>query len=197
MENMISTSNSSSRKEFTMPLGRVNFIALIMLVPLLIILGFPYLLMHGFGSLSLHNLRLTNLFQNSLFFLLFFIGGIVLHELLHGSVWALFAKKGWKAISFGIKWEYFTPYCHCNEPLKKFHFVLGAIMPCIVMGLTPVIISYFNGSFRWWFFGVFFTAAAGGDLIAVWMLRKVGKEKYIQDHPSELGFYVEDNYSDI
>jgi hypothetical protein len=180
-------------QEYTMPLGRVNLIALGMLLPLAILLGTPYIVLFGFKSFSFSNLHLISVFQNALYFILFFIGGIVLHELLHGAVWALFAKNKWKSISFGIKWEYFTPYCHCNEALKTKHFILGAIMPCIVMGLAPVIISYFNGSFKWWFFGFFFTSAAGGDLLAIWMLRKVGKNKYILDHPSELGFYVADN----
>lgn len=185
--------NKDCRQEYIMPLGRVNSIALILLVPITIILAFPFVLLYGFDSMSLRNFKLVTIFQNSIYFLLFFIGGILLHELLHGAVWAIFAKKRWNAISFGIKWEYFTPYCHCDEPLKKLHFVLGALMPLLIMGLIPVTISYFNGSFRWWFFGLFFTAAAGGDMIAVWMLRKIGKDKYIQDHPSEMGFYVEND----
>ncbi len=194
---LIPDPNINSMHEYTMSLGKVNFIALVLLIPLIILLGFPYEILHGFENLSLHNLRLTTIFQNTIYFLLFFICGIVLHEFLHGAVWAIFAKKKWKAISFGVKWEYFTPYCHCNEPLRKSHFVMGAIMPCIIMGIIPVLISYYNGSFRWWFFGFFFTGAAGGDLIALWMLRKIGKDKYILDHPSELGFYVEKDKSEI
>jgi hypothetical protein len=111
---------------------------------------------------------------------------------LHGFGWAIFAKHGFKSISFGIKWEYLTPYCHCNEPLKRFPFLIGAILPLVVLGLFPAVYAYFTGNFTIWFFGFFFTIAAGGDIIAIWMLRKVKKGQLVQDHPSELGFIILD-----
>jgi hypothetical protein len=103
-----------------------------------------------------------------------------------------FTRKKWKAISFGVKWEYITPYCHCNEPIKKWQFFIGAVMPLLVLGVIPLIISLSNGSFVLWFFGFFFTIAAGGDIIAIWMLRKVNITQLVLDHPSELGFIILD-----
>ena len=48
---------------------------------------------------------------------------IFVHELIHGITWAVFAKKGRKAISFGFIPQYLTPYCTCNEPLKKGEYI--------------------------------------------------------------------------
>lgn len=176
-----------------MPMGRVNLLAIAMILPLGLILGIPFFSIYGFELFSLSSLSIGKLFSGTLMFFLVLIAGALFHELLHGLTWAIFAKKGWKAISFGIKWEYITPYCHCDEPLSKRNFTLGALMPFIVMGLIPVIVSYFNGSFRLWFFGFFFSVAAGGDIIATWMLRKVKKDEMVLDHPSELGFIVKNN----
>ena len=179
-------------KEYIMPIGRINVIALVLIIPLAVVLGLPFALIHGFDTVSFKNLNLSSIVGGGITVVAIFLLGAVVHEFLHGITWSLFASKGWKSISFGVKWEYLTPYCHCSEPLKKSHFIYGAIMPCLILGLFPVIFSYFNGNFKLWFFGFFFTVAASGDLIAIWMLRKVSKDKMIQDHPDEMGFYVEE-----
>jgi hypothetical protein len=179
-------------REYTMPMGRVNLIALAMIPPIGILLGLPYFLIYGFDKFSLSNLRIGELLSGTLIFFIVLVVGALVHELLHGITWSIFTKKHWKAISFGIKWEYLTPYCHCDEPLKKTHFLFGAIMPLLIMGIIPALISYFSGSFKLWFFGFFFSVAAGGDMIAVWMLRKVKKHEWVLDHPSELGFIIKD-----
>ena len=36
---------------------------------------------------------------------------IILHELIHGITWAIFAKNHFHAIGFGIIWNSFSPYC--------------------------------------------------------------------------------------
>ena len=52
-------------------------------------------------------------------FLIVFMILIVVHELIHGFTWGMFAQSKLKAISFGFIWQYLTPYCTCKEPLKK------------------------------------------------------------------------------
>lgn len=178
-------------REYTMPMGRVNLIAMTLIPPIAIILGLPFFLIYGFDMFSLSDLKIGKMLSGTLLFFVVLVLGALLHELLHGLTWAIFAKKHWKSISFGIKWEYLTPYCHCDEPLTKLHFLLGALMPLFVMGLIPAFVSCFTGSFKLWFFGFFFTIAAGGDIIASWMLRKVKNNEWVLDHPSELGFIVE------
>jgi hypothetical protein len=42
------------------------------------------------------------------------------------------------------------------------------------------------------FYAIFFSAAAGGDIQAVWILRKFKSNQMIKDHPEELGFIVLD-----
>lgn len=116
--------------------------------------------------------------------------GVVLHELLHGLVWALFASKGFRSISFGVVWEYLTPYCHCKVPLRINQYILGGIAPGIVLGIIPLIYSLVSGSLGWLLWGAFFTYAASGDCLVIAQLMKEDGSLYVQDHPSELGYYL-------
>ena len=118
------------------------------------------------------------------------LAGIVVHELLHGITWAYYAKDGWKSISFGVKWKWLAPYCHCSEPLCKRAYLIGALMPLLVLGLIPAIISLFIGDVLLWIFGVVFISAAIGDIWVAWLLRKEDSGSLFLDHPSEAGFYV-------
>ncbi|MEY8433888.1 DUF3267 domain-containing protein [Lachnospiraceae bacterium 48-42] len=59
---------------------------------------------------------------------------IIVHELIHGITWAIFAKNHFHAIDFGIVWSTLSPYCTCFEPLKKWQYLLGTAMPTLVLG---------------------------------------------------------------
>ncbi len=120
------------------------------------------------------------------------IVGIAVHELIHGLTWACFAKNGWKSISFGVIWKLLTPYCHCDEPMRIRGYMMGAMMPCIVLGLIPAITALFLGSFLMVIWGIFFITAAAGDIWMTWLLTKEKPKSLVLDHPSEAGFYILD-----
>lgn len=122
--------------------------------------------------------------------ILIFLVGVVLHELIHGFFWAIFAKNGWNSIRFGVVKEYLSPYCHCTEPLRVRHYLIGAIMPLVLLGIVPGVISWFTGNIYLTLFGTVFTVSAIGDLLVVHLLKNFSKDTYIQDHPKEAGFYV-------
>jgi len=128
--------------------------------------------------------------QGGMLFFLLFVAGIVLHELIHGLFFGLYAKSGFKSIRFGFIREYLTPYCHCTEPLKLGHYFIGALMPALLLGVVPMVVSFFTGSVLWLIFGILFFSAAAGDFMVVWMLRKEHPETLVQDHPSEAGCWV-------
>lgn len=164
-----------------------NFICLGMLVPIAIICIVPFILIWNFQSF-LNGFSFLRNHQLALF--LIFIAGVILHEGLHGLTLAFFAKNGFKSIRFGIKLTFLTPYCHCNEPLKRNHYLLGGIMPGLVLGLFPVIVALIFGIGWLLLLGIFFIGAAGGDLMVLFKLIKVDKKYLIQDHPTEIGFLV-------
>lgn len=116
--------------------------------------------------------------------------GIVAHELIHGLIFGLYAENGFKSIRFGVIWKMLTPYCHCKEPLKIKHYLLGALMPAIVLGFIPAVVALFMGNAKLLIFGLFFIGAAASDFMVAWILRKENGNDYVQDHPSEAGCWV-------
>jgi len=163
-----------------------NVLSIIVMVSSIIIFGIPYFFIWkpvvSDVWASIYNLR----------FLLALIGGIVLHELIHGLFWAMFTKNGFKSIKFGIMpaSKLFSPYCHCKEPLKLNHYRLGAIMPLIILGIIPTIISICIGSLFLFVLGIFFIMVASADVLVLQKTLKETKDSLIFDHPSEVGYYL-------
>ena len=118
---------------------------------------------------------------------------VVVHELLHGMTWALFTENHWKDIEFGFMKELLTPYCTCRVPLKKGAYLAGSLMPLIVLGIIPFIVSLFNGSFMLLVISLVMMLAATGDIIvSIMMLRYKSDagEVIFLDHPYKAGFVV-------
>ena len=178
-------------------LRKANIIGIAGIVPIFMLFFLPYYLIwkdkHTLSYIK-QTLNKTDLIDNSLLLSLISILvmtiGIILHELIHGLTWSIFAKNGFKSIKFGILLKMLTPYCHCKEPLKVKHYILGGIMPGIVLGIIPAIYSIFIGNIFLLIFGSFFTLAAMGDFMIINLIRKENKDSFVQDHPTEAGCYV-------
>jgi len=168
---------------YTMGLGTANLYAFVLAIPIIALILIP-----AFLIWSAETIRIE---IPTTYFLLVLIVGIIIHELLHGLTWAYFAPSRLKSIKYGVKWKYLTPYCHCKEPLKVKHYKLGAVMPLIVLGIIPSIIGLIIGNGYFLFLGAIFSVGAGGDIIGLFMLRKLDNNAYVSDHPDKLGFIIE------
>ena len=111
------------------------------------------------------------------------------HELIHGITWSLFTRNRFKSIAFGVAWSSLTPYCSCKEGLKRMQYLFGTVMPGIVLGLIPLIISCINGSASLFAYAAFMTITAGGDLMICSMILrdKKAEQEYFLDHPTKIG----------
>ncbi len=178
-----------------MSAGSANVYALFFILPIMLVYMVAYLLAWP-EQFSAGNLRVlattykTWLMLSPFIMLGVFIVGAVVHEMLHGFTWAVFCKRGLKSIKYGVYWAMLTPYCHCREVLPLRPYILGGIMPGLVMGLLPAIVGLAWGNILVYLFGLFFSIAAGGDLLVLWMLRHQKKEDLVQDHPDKIGCYV-------
>ena len=168
-------------EENTMGMGKVNLIALLLIIPITALILYPFVLIWDYETFKTGK----EIFND--YFLYILIGGII----MHGLTWGHFASNGLKSIKFGVKWKFLTPYCHCKEPLKVKHYRIGGAMPLIIMGIIPSIIGLIIGHGGVLTFGIFFTWAAGGDIIALFMLRKLDNNIYVSDHPEKMGFIRE------
>ena len=170
---------------FTIGIVKANAYTMLAAIPLTIAVFLLFFLCNRQRGLSI-----TFGFSGTLAFLGVFLIAVVAHELIHGITWACFAEKGWKDIEFGFMVKYLTPYCTCAAPLKKGPYILGALMPLIVLGLIPTVISMFTGSFFLVLFGLVMILSAGGDVMIVLKLLRYktdANDILYYDHPTEAG----------
>ena len=183
------------KEKLTIDLLKANLYAIFAIIPILIIYGLPFYFLwrNTFSKVALKsfiNEFSFGILGDFISILIVITVGTVLHELIHGITWAKYTENGFKSIRFGIMWRMLTPYCHCVEPLKVKHYILGAIMPTIILGFLPFVFSLVTGNLLWLFFGVFFTMGGVGDFLIINLLRKEKKDDLVLDHPTEAGCYI-------
>ncbi len=172
------------RTELTVGIVAANIFALICGLPVIIISVILFVLLHPGKPPFLDSL------PQMILLLVVMLVLVVVHELVHGITWSLFAEHHWKDIEFGFMKEYLTPYCTCACPLDKGHYILGALMPLILLGLIPLVIAIIAGSAFWLYLGIIMTLSAGGDIMIVINLlryKSQAKEIVYIDHPTQAG----------
>lgn len=111
------------------------------------------------------------------------------HEAIHGLVWGICAKQGFRAVEFGFIKEYLTPYCTCTDPLGKWQYVLGAAMPTVALGIAPAAVAAFVHNPLLLAIGLAMVLGGGGDMLVIYKLlghHAYGETVYY-DHPCECG----------
>ncbi len=117
----------------------------------------------------------------------------ILHELIHGITWSLFAKNHFHSIDFGFIWSSFSPYCTCSEPLEKWQYLLGTAMPTLVLGGGAAVVSVMTNQLLLFILAEFMIISGGGDFLIILksMLYHTDKQESVYcDHPYECGFVV-------
>ena len=176
------------KNDLTIGIVKANLFVLLLAIP---VIAVGVLLFVWRNSSSL----LTPTSQGSMLFIVLLIVLIVVHELIHGLTWSIFAEHHFKDIEFGFMKELLTPYCTCTTPLQKSHYILGALMPCIVLGIIPTAIGILIGSHLLFWIGIVMILAAGGDLMIVFKVlafkkQDASKEVLIYDHPTQAGSVI-------
>ena len=169
-------------KEHTLGIVYANIMAFVVALPFLL----PVIILYAFfdGGYIIEKGEMA-------LFLLFDIALIVVHEGVHGLSWACFAKNRFKSIEFGIMPEMCTPYCTCSEPLKRWQYIFGSLMPLITVGLIPSAIAVAVGKFWLLLVGIVMIIGAGGDIIITFRMLRYKSEKnetVYYDHPTKCGF---------
>lgn len=176
------------KTNLTIGIVKANIIVLLLAIP---VIAIGVLLFTLKNPMSL--LRPTP--QGSILFVVLFVVLIVVHELIHGITWSVFAENHFKDIDFGFMKELLTPYCTCSTPLRKSHYIMGALMPCIVLGIIPAAIGILLGSSLLFWTGIVMTLSAGGDIMIVCKVlafkkQPESKEILIYDHPTQAGSVI-------
>ena len=171
---------------------KANVMAVLLVLPFVAIFTIIYLMVNNVTGWELLRGAMDGFdtpWELLLYFVIFFIL-IIVHELIHGVSRAMYAKRGWKSISFGFIAKKLTPYCACNEPLTKFAYIFGAMMPAVVLGFIPGIISIVIGNAYVFFLSMVMILAGGGDIhttLVLLMFKPNGKKAIYIDHPYLIG----------
>ena len=176
------------KTDLTIGIVKANLFVFLLAIP---VVGIGVLLFAWRNPISL----LTPTPHGSLLFIVLLFVLIVAHELIHGLTWSIYAEHHFKDIEFGFMKEYLTPYCTCTTPLLKSHYIIGALMPCIILGLLPTMIGILMGSHLLFWTGIVMILSAGGDIMIVWKVlafkkQDESKEILIYDHPTQAGSVI-------
>lgn len=176
------------KTDLTISIVKANLFVFLLAIP---VVAIGVLLFAWKNPISL----LTPSPQGSLLFVALFMVLIVVHELVHGLTWSVYAEHHFKDIDFGFMKEYLTPYCTCSTPLPKRQYIMGALMPCIVLGIIPTVIGILLGSSLLFWIGIIMTLSAGGDIMIVCKVvafkeQSDSKEVLIYDHPTQAGSVI-------
>jgi len=126
--------------------------------------------------------------MDSVWFIVMMVVGLAVHELVHGVTWLLLLHKGFRHLSFGMMTG--AIYCHIDVPMVKRQYVIGALMPLLLVGMVPWVAGIAAGSLLWMAAGATMISGAAGDLMIVWAIRKEPSSTLVYDHPSEAGCFV-------
>lgn len=180
------------QKNLTISVLRANVMALVLSLPFIILAAVVFFQINSSQKIF-QEYSEERILMNWWFLFLGLIVLAVVHEGLHGITWGIFAPKHFGSIEFGFIAKYLTPYCCCMEPLKKWQYILGGLMPTVILGVIPIAISCFTGSIWWFFMGCIMFMGGGGDMEIVRCLlmhRSEKEEQICLDHPYECGVVV-------
>ena len=125
---------------------------------------------------------------NGMLFIVGFWAGVAVHELIHGFTWMWATRSGFSHLRFGLLRG--GVYCHIDVPMNKRKYVVGALMPLLLLGVVPFLLSFATHSLWLMLFGAIFIGCAMGDVLIVWAIRKEPPDTLVYDHPSEPGCIV-------
>jgi hypothetical protein len=177
-------SNVPSTEEVTFDGPRLTVTLLAMIIPFYIIGD------RLFHFLWLHHAPVISLVFPWWIKAISILFAIIVHELIHGLIFARYAPHGFRSVTFGFNAKIGAFYCHCKEPVRVKHYRRAGIAPLIILGLIPLVTGFLTGVSWFKTFGLLLTIGGFGDLLVFIKLLKIDRNLLILDHPDKLGFIV-------
>ncbi|MCQ6557514.1 DUF3267 domain-containing protein [Paenibacillus mendelii] len=150
-----------------------------------------YEVVNGWGLIDNGSLRLRFDVGQMAIFLLSILVLAYLHELTHALGYVYIGKVPWKDVKVGVLWKSLTPYVHCRVAVGVQVYRMVGLLP-VVYGIVPVVIGLMADVKLVYLLGVIMLLASYGDLLMLWVLRKLPHYTMVKDHPSKLGCEIVD-----
>lgn len=121
--------------------------------------------------------------------LVVFLASIVVHEALHGLGFML-ARVPRSDVKFGVHWKVLTPYATTKVPMTASQYRLATALPGVVLGVIPSLAGLATGNAAATVYGAALFAAACGDALVLWGVRKVPGATLVRDCDQNVGCEV-------
>lgn len=121
--------------------------------------------------------------------LVVFLASIVVHELLHG-VGFMLAGVPREDVKFGVHWKLLTPYATTKVAMTASQYRFATALPGIVLGVVPSLVGLATGNAAATVYGAALFAAACGDALVLWGVRKVPGTMMVRDCDQNVGCEV-------
>jgi hypothetical protein len=169
-----------------MSVGRANLIALLWLPAAALLALGPFIYRWGAAPLAASIPPPSRL----PLVLLVLLASVLLHELVHVAGFLLLAGAPRRAVRLGFSRRTLTPFACCGEPVSARGYRITALLPALVLGLGPAAVAAAGGwgALALWSWAML--AVAGGDVAAVWAIRRVPAAVLVLDHPARVGCRV-------
>jgi len=184
MNNGLFVAENYLKEEYKLNVNRTRLLCVLVLIIAGLIFGLPFfVLWHNNLMFSQENgqIELYRRLINIGLFIIVVLMGIITHELLHGFFAAIFNKNGFKSIKFGVMLSKGMAYCVNAEILKTNKYIIGLIMPLIILGIIPSILSVLIGNLYFFIFGLLFIVAASGDIVLLTQIYKGRHDSWVED----------------
>jgi hypothetical protein len=125
-----------------------------------------------------------------LLFIIAYIAGVLLHELVHVLALFFISKVSFSDIRFGIKRPYLSLYTHCKKVIKVRGFRMGLLLPMLLTGIIPLVTGIATNNLFLTVLGSMLTAGGVGDITGFIYLLKIPGDALVYDYPDEMGCEV-------
>lgn len=178
--------NGYKTKNMIIDIRQANYLGPLSMLPFM---AFTFWIYHNVNGFDLDGIS----FGLAIAAFLLILCLTILHELIHGLTWGIFAKNHFHSIDFGFIWSSFSPYCTCSEALKKWEYLTGIAMPTLVLGGGVAVVAVMANQLLLFFLAEVMILSGGGDFLItlkILLYRTDKKESVYCDHPYECGFVV-------
>jgi hypothetical protein len=103
--------------------------------------------------------------------------------MIHGIVWSKYTETNIHVIL-----KLIIRFCHCNNVIKIKNYIVGLIMPTIILGIIPTLAGIIMGNILILAFGLLMIVTGTDDFYVIWLLRKQNKNNFIKDIDNRIGF---------
>lgn len=179
----MSAAPAAGERDATMSVARANLVAVAWLPLAAVVVLAPFVARWGGAALAAAIPGPGSL----LAVLAVLLGSVLLHELTHAAGFLLLARAPRPAVRLGFNRRTLTPFAACSVPVRAAAYRATALLPGVVLGLLPGVAALLTGSGLLALWSWTMLAVAGGDLAAVWAIRRVPPETPVLDHPSRVG----------